>query len=584
VSLKVKIILKQKLLFFVDLSRFAFGDSLPFFSLVGCSLASGAGVLTKDDELEGVCWEIREAVSSYQSKLENKILDRKIGDDLRLSDLEIGAPIAKGCNAVVYAAAFKKQEVNVDEIDVTKEFSNLPKSPTLNLPRYAQNFGGSVDNLRHNSPIISFESLRNFSNNENIENIEPKTVKFNDRVETRMQSRLSSTSESSEETHETSDDDASIYHYPWALKMMFNYDIQSNAMAILRAMYKETIPARCKLEVNDTENWEKMIADQTIALPPHPNIVLMPGYFCDQIPNLQQSRVLYPSALPVRLNPSGYGRNMSLFLLMKRYDSNLREFLDGDIDTRTRIIVFAQLLEAVAHLNRSGVAHRDLKSDNILIDSSTDSLPLLVLSDFGCCLADKNNGLRLPYSSGEIDKGGNQALMAPEIIGKEPSMFSVLNYTKSDLWACGAIAYEIFGYPNPFYSDKSAPALINETYRDEDLPEMGEDVPFVIRRLIENILQRSPGRRLTCDVAANVLELYLWAPSAWIRFGRNPSNNEVSLAITIFKTSSQFLSSLPSLKFNFSFFLFLDPPMAFKPHHESLMRGQSHRQQSSLHE
>lgn len=44
--------------------------------------------------------------------------------------------------------------------------------------------------------------------------------------------------------------------YPLALKMMFNYDIQSNAMAILKAMYKETVPAIRRNPV-ETESWEK---------------------------------------------------------------------------------------------------------------------------------------------------------------------------------------------------------------------------------------------------------------------------------------------------------------------------------------
>lgn len=35
------------------------GNSAPFFALVGVSLASGTGIITKEDELEGVCWEIR---------------------------------------------------------------------------------------------------------------------------------------------------------------------------------------------------------------------------------------------------------------------------------------------------------------------------------------------------------------------------------------------------------------------------------------------------------------------------------------------------------------------------------------------
>lgn len=44
-------------------SRLLFrGDSAPFFALVGVSLASGTGILTKNDELEGICWEIRVSV------------------------------------------------------------------------------------------------------------------------------------------------------------------------------------------------------------------------------------------------------------------------------------------------------------------------------------------------------------------------------------------------------------------------------------------------------------------------------------------------------------------------------------------
>lgn len=146
---------------------------------------------------------------------------------------------------------------------------------------------------------------------------------------------------------------------------------------------------------------------------------------------------------------------------------------------------------------------------NSLIDLNNDVHPILVLSDFGCSLADKTNGLQLPYTSIDTDKGGNTALMAPgifssiveslpvtnfsptiEIITKTPGTFSILNYTKSDLWACGAIAYEIFGQPNPFYQ------LKNASYKDEDLPALGSNVPVIVQRLIENILHRNPNKRL----------------------------------------------------------------------------------------
>lgn len=53
-------------------------------------------------------------------------------------------------------------------------------------------------------------------------------------------------------------EDTDLSKYPLALKMMFNYDIQSNAMSILRAMYKETIPARNKRINDEVDGWEKV--------------------------------------------------------------------------------------------------------------------------------------------------------------------------------------------------------------------------------------------------------------------------------------------------------------------------------------
>lgn len=52
---------------------------------------------------------------------------------------------------------------------------------------------------------------------------------------------------------ENSDD---IEKFPLALKMMFNYDIQSSAMAILNAMYRETVPARIYYSNTGVTEWE----------------------------------------------------------------------------------------------------------------------------------------------------------------------------------------------------------------------------------------------------------------------------------------------------------------------------------------
>lgn len=106
--------------------------------------------------------------------------------------------------------------------------------------------------------------------------------------------------------------------FPLAVKMMFNYDAESNASAILRAMYRETVPARRHYGNDELAIWEQRLAENTVTLPPHPNIVAMYYVFADRIPMLPGSWGMYPDALPTRINPHGSGRNMSLFLVMKR--------------------------------------------------------------------------------------------------------------------------------------------------------------------------------------------------------------------------------------------------------------------------
>lgn len=391
-------------------SRIFYNNRIPFFAFVGVSLASGSvAIITADDELEGMCWEIRETVSKMHSSRED--VPSAALKAVSLEDLELGPSIGKGCSAVVYAADWKK--------------------------------------ARHESPEdLPLTSLK------------------------------------------------SLDDYPLALKMMFNYDIQSNALLILRAMYRETLPARHSSIDGQLSHPGRQLS--TVNLPPHANIVTMYNAFCDQVPDVSDGNSLYPSALPARLNADGYGRNMSLFLVMQRYQFTLERYLtrpEMHSTPRMALLLFAQLLEAVAHLYRHGVSHRDLKTDNILIEKHERCpVPLLVLSDFGCCLADRMNGFVVPYPTEDMDRGGNAALMAPEIITKQPGPFAVLDYTKADLWAAGTIAYEIFGERNPFAAPGKGEQsqLRNYDYLDSELPGLGENCPMLVQRLIENMLKRNP--------------------------------------------------------------------------------------------
>uniref|UniRef100_A0A8D8WE23 non-specific serine/threonine protein kinase n=1 Tax=Cacopsylla melanoneura TaxID=428564 RepID=A0A8D8WE23_9HEMI len=390
-------------------------NSKPFLAFVGVSLASGTGILTKEDEFEGVCWEIRHAVNNMFDKL---VLVETLPDvdEVKVTDVQIGEFIAKGTNAVVYEAKFRDVE--------------------------------------------------------------------------------------------------------YALKMMFNYSAASNSHAILKAMNKELLPLRKPLRLN-----EDMLMNSIEYLPPHPNIVVMHFAFTDFVPSIPDSSLIYPSALPARLNPTGgYGRNMSLFILMKKYNTDLRKYLrerGAGLSMHEKVLLLTQLLEGVTHLSMHRTAHRDLKSDNILLDCSEDSTcPQLVITDFGSSYTNKS-GLSMQYSSSDVELGGNVALMAPEVVTATPGLFSFVNYSKSDVWTAGTIAYEIFDLENPFYQRAR-----NTSYNVEELPKLDVRVPTMIQRLIAKLLENDPSDRPTAELAATVCQLYLWAPKHWL-YGATPSPNEM---------------------------------------------------------
>lgn len=130
--------------------------------------------------------------------------------------------------------------------------------------------------------------------------------------------RTKTNNDASQDNEITIDNSSELAAFPLAIKMMFNYDAESNATAILRAMFRETVPAWKHHKNDELSHWELQMADNKKILPPHPNIVAMYSVFADRVPFLPGSTKMYPDALPARLNPEGSGRNMSLFLLMKR--------------------------------------------------------------------------------------------------------------------------------------------------------------------------------------------------------------------------------------------------------------------------
>ncbi|XP_074074334.1 serine/threonine-protein kinase PINK1, mitochondrial [Macrotis lagotis] len=302
--------------------------------------------------------------------------------------------------------------------------------------------------------------------------------------------------------------------FPLAIKMMWNISAGSSSEAIFSTMSQELVPAsRMALSGEYGAAIFRKHERGSKQLTPHPNIIRVLRAFTSSVPLLPGALVDYPDVLPPKLYPSGLGHGRTLFLVMKNYPWTLRQYLQAcPPSPHLATLMTLQLLEGVDHLVQQGIAHRDLKSDNILVEFDSAGCPWLVITDFGCCLADESTGLQLPFTSWYVDRGGNSCLMAPEVSTACPGPGVTIDYSKADAWAVGAIAYEIFGLPNPFYG-QGRTQLESRNYHESQLPALPETVPLDVKQLVKALLQRDANKRPSARVAANVLHLSLWGKS-----------------------------------------------------------------------
>lgn len=98
---------------------------------------------------------------------------------------------------------------------------------------------------------------------------------------------------------------------------------------------------------------------------------------------------------------------------------------NGKIQENTAALLFQQIVSAISYCHSYGVAHRDLKPQNILIQK----FPFIKVADFGLCGYVKEDELMKTFC-------GSPAFCAPECISK-------VNYDgrKSDIWSLGVILF-----------------------------------------------------------------------------------------------------------------------------------------------
>ncbi|KAL3806920.1 hypothetical protein ACHAXA_005492 [Cyclostephanos tholiformis] len=155
--------------------------------------------------------------------------------------------------------------------------------------------------------------------------------------------------------------------------------------------------------------------------------------------------------------------------------------------------ILGQILDALSHMHGLGIAHRDVKPENVMFATTDDDSPVRLI-DLG--LSRGHDGA----SEGPMSRVvGTPYYIAPEVLrGK---------YDKScDLWSVGVVAYVLLcGYP-PFNGDTTRRTYESVLrgrcdFHAEDWKNIGVDAMDFVRKLLDI----DPGRRMTARQALTIL-------------------------------------------------------------------------------
>jgi serine/threonine protein kinase len=129
------------------------------------------------------------------------------------------------------------------------------------------------------------------------------------------------------------------------------------------------------------------------------------------------------------------GEVVGPFYVMRRYNSNLRHIIQGEIPPAQVMSLFSQILDGIEAAHLQGVVHRDLKPENILHDASSNTL---AIADFGAARFTEDL-LATTVVTGPTQRLANFQYAAPEQRAPGKQVLAA-----ADIFALGLILNEMF--------------------------------------------------------------------------------------------------------------------------------------------
>ena len=189
------------------------------------------------------------------------------------------------------------------------------------------------------------------------------------------------------------------------------------------------------------------------------------------------SQLHHPHIAP--LLDSGETDYLLWFVMPYVAGETLRQLLRRErmlpIDRAVRIA--SEILEALSHAHERGLAHRDIKPDNIVCSASGGGA---ILVDFGIARAIASSGEDRVTRSGFVV--GTEEYMSPEQAGGSPDIDG-----RTDIYSLGIVLFEALAGRPPFAAASAAAVLdMQQHHPAPDLRKLRRDVP---RALSDSVMK-----------------------------------------------------------------------------------------------
>ncbi|MEN2496548.1 MAG: hypothetical protein MHMPM18_001052 [Marteilia pararefringens] len=173
----------------------------------------------------------------------------------------------------------------------------------------------------------------------------------------------------------------------------------------------------------------------------------------------------------------------SIFIAMEICASgNLFDYVDknGSLDSRKLEKVAAQLIDGVCYMHSKEIIHRDIKSENLLINCDG----VIKLCDFGLSKYLRNDAQCYTYC-------GTVPYMSPEIIREKSYGFP------SDFWAIGITLYELhFNLKLPFKEEEADIIKSVGSTKPLSMARFGSDRDSPLCSLVSKLVEKNEAKRL----------------------------------------------------------------------------------------